>query len=357
MVDGWVEAEDDTHADRAGRVTIVDVARRAGVSKSTVSLVVSGSSLVADATRERVTRAMSALGYIYHRGAATLRGAQSSILGMVINDLSNPFFVELAIGIERVCQSGSYVPFVANTSENPLRQSQVIRSMREHGVAGLVLSPAIGSSVSELNALIDGLPVVLAMRRMPGLRASLVTPENRAGARAAAEHLIGLGHRRIAFVGGTRTSVRYERLSGYRDALEEAGLTVDPALVIDSLPSYAGGESSAPRLLNLADPPTAALCFNDVVAIGLMRALSGLGRKVGVDFAVIGFDDIDEARHMRPALTSVAVGGQSLGERAAHLLMRQIAAGGNDLETQLGPATLVVRRSCGAHASNTGVDS
>src|SRR5271165_3203197 len=122
-----------------GRATIVDVARRAGVSKSTVSLVLGGSALVADATRERVSAAMVELGYIYHRGAATLRGAKSGVLGMVINDLSNPFYVELAIGIEEACQGGAYIPFIANTGESPVRQQQVIRSMREHGAAGLVV--------------------------------------------------------------------------------------------------------------------------------------------------------------------------------------------------------------------------
>ena len=106
---------------REGRVTIIDVARRAGVSKSTVSLVLGGSSLVADATRTRVADAMSQLGYIYHRGAATLRGAKSGVLGMVINDLSNPFFVEMAIGIEEACQGGAFIPFLANAAENSLR--------------------------------------------------------------------------------------------------------------------------------------------------------------------------------------------------------------------------------------------
>ncbi len=340
-----------TAAKRPGRVTIVDVARHAGVSKSTVSLVLTGSPLVAEETRNRVSRAMSDLGYIYHRGAAVLRGAQSSIIGMVINDLSNPFFHELAIGIERACQSGSYVTFIANTGENSARQTQVIRSMREHGAAGLVICPALGSSAAELNALTEGVPVVLAMRRLPGLRASIVAPENRLGARKATAHLIGLGHRRVAFIGGMPMVVRDERLSGYADALGEAGLPFDPALVADVLPTRAGGASAVPGLLGLADPPTAALCFNDVVAIGVIRALTALGRTAGRDFAVIGFDDIEDARHMVPALTSVAVEGQSLGERAAHLLMRQIASGTILAETQLGPADLVIRASCGTSAA------
>src|SRR6201997_4472269 len=213
---------------RNARPTIVDVARAAGVSKSTVSLVISGSGLVAESTRERVSGAMSDLGYIYHRGAATLRGAKSGVLGMVINDLSNPFFVELAIGIEQACQGGAYIPFVANTAENPVRQQQVIRSMREHGAAGLVLAPAMGASASELKPLLAGLPVVQVMRRLPGLRASLVAPENKEGARKATAYLIGVGHSRVAFVGGISSMlVREERLAGYKLALDEAGIPVD----------------------------------------------------------------------------------------------------------------------------------
>jgi LacI family transcriptional regulator len=334
---------------REGRATIVDVARRAGVSKSTVSLVLGGSSLVADSTRERVADAMSELGYIYHRGAATLRGAKSGLIGMVINDLSNPFYVELAIGIEQACQGAAYVPFLANTAENPVRQQDVIRSMREHGAAGLVLAPAIGTSPSELRPVLAGLPVVQVMRRLPGLKASLVAPENREGARKATAHLIANGHRRIAFVGGMSTLlVRDERLSGYRLAQEEAGIPPDQSLVIETLPNYSGGGAAAAQLLNLPKPTTAALCFNDVVAIGLIRALTEAGVKVGLDFSVIGFDDIEEAKHTLPALTSVAVNGRNLGCRAAQLLMRQLASGDFEPVAVLCSTTLVVRGSSGA---------
>ena len=133
---------------------------------------------------------MTELGYIYHRGAATLRGAKSGVLGMIINDLTNPFYVELAIGIEQACQGGAFIPFLANSAEDPIRQQEVIKSMREHGAAGLVLAPAIGTSLSDLKPLLAGLPVVQVMRRLPGLKASLVAPENREGARKATAHLI-----------------------------------------------------------------------------------------------------------------------------------------------------------------------
>jgi LacI family transcriptional regulator len=336
-----------------GRVTIVDVARRAGVSKSTVSLVLGGSALVAEATRERVSDAMTELGYIYHRGAATLRGARSGLLGMVINDLSNPFYVELAIGIEQACQGAAYVPFLANTSENTVRQQQVIRSMREHGAAGLVLAPAIGSSSGELNALVEGMPVVQVMRRLPGFRASVVSPENKEGARKATAHLLAAGHTRIAFVGGLRSMVvRDERLAGYSLALREAGAPFEESLVIETMTNYSGGGAAAPHLLNLHEPATAALCYNDVVAIGLVRAFTEAGISVGKDFAVIGFDDIEEAKYILPALSSVAVNGRNLGSRAAQLLMRQLASGDFEPETVLSPTTLVIRASCGASDAN-----
>ncbi len=333
---------------RDGRVTIVDVARAAGVSKSTVSLVLSGSTLVAEGTRERVFAAMSDLGYIYHRGAATLRGARSGVIGMVINDLANPFFVEMAIGIEEACQGGAYIPFLANVVENPLRQLQVIKSMREHGATGLVLSPAIGTSVAELKSLVAGMPVVQVMRRVPGFKASIVAPENREGARNATAHLLAAGHTRIAFVGGTSaTSVREDRLAGYRAAMEQAGPAMDDDLILETPISFAGGAGVASRLALAHSPMTAALCFNDVVAIGLMRGLTQLGVKVGEDFAVIGFDDIEDAKYTLPALTSVAVNGKNLGTRAAQVLMRQLASGDHTPETILCPTKLVVRASCG----------
>jgi LacI family transcriptional regulator len=293
---------------------------------------------------------MDGLGYIYHRGAATLRGARAGVLGMVINDLANPFFVELAIGAEEACQGGAFIPFLAHTLENPARQLQVIRSMREHGAAGLLLSPAIGTSLDELRTLIGAdMPVVQVMRRVPGLRASFVSPNNKDGARRATEHLIGLGHRRIAFVGGLASmSVRDERLTGYRAALDDAGLAPDTALVIETMPSYSGGGGAAGLVLNLRDPATAALCFNDAVAIGLMRSLAAAHVEVGKQFALVGFDDIDEAKHTYPALTSVAVNGRSLGARAAQLLMRQIDSGESAPEAQLFPVHLAVRASCGA---------
>lgn len=334
----------------ASRVTIRDIAQAAGVSKSTVSLVLNGSELVKKQTRARVTEAMQALGYVYNRGAARLRaGGGNAIIGMVINDLANPFYTELAIGIERACQSADVVPFIANTAESAVRQAQVIRSMREHGAAGLVLAPALESDPAQIDALTGTMPVVFAMRWLRGARGSAVVPDNRGGARAATAHLIALGHRRVAFLGGLPgTLVSEEREAGYRDALRAAGIAIDEWLIAPARPSREGGHAALAQVIGLADPPTAALAFNDVVAIGAVHELTARGLAAGRDFAVVGFDDIAEARQMAPPLTTVAVNGEALGERAARLLLKLVEQPGAKDEIVIGATQLVVRQSCGA---------
>jgi LacI family transcriptional regulator len=332
-------------------VTIVDIAAAAGVSKSTVSLVLKASPLVKAETRERVTKAIADLGYVYNRGAANLRHARSSIVGMVINDLSNPFFAELAIGIEHVLRNSGYIPFIANTAESVVRQAEVVRSMREHGAAGIILSPALDTDAQEVNGLVGpGVPIVLAIRRIIGARVSQVVSDNLAGAARATRHLISLGHRRIAFVGGMGDLVvRQDRLAGYRQALAAAGIPRDPALVVESMPTKDGGFAAMSTLLSASERATGAVCFNDVVAIGALLAVGRHGLKVGVDIAITGFDDTSEARQISPPLTTISVDAGDLGERAAGMLLRQIAAGKPTMETHVGEARLVVRESCGAH--------
>src|SRR4051794_35104659 len=331
-------------------VTIIDIARAAGVSKSTVSLVLRGSPMVKGETRERVTKAMEAHGYVYNRGAASLRRARTDIIGMVINDLANPFFAELAIGIDRALQNSGFVPFIANTAESVVRQAEVVRSMREHGAAGIVLCPALDTDAREVESLTSpGVPLILAIRRVLGTRASQVTSDNVGGAARATRHLLGLGHRRIAYLGGVEGMVvRQDRVAGYRQAMEEAGLPADPNLMVESMPTKGGGVGAMGRLLAQDERPTAAVCFNDVVAIGAMMALARHGLVTGRDMAVVGFDDTAEARHALTPLTTVSVDALGLGERAAQMLLRQITDGEPRIETHVGEARLVVRESCGA---------
>jgi LacI family transcriptional regulator len=329
------------------RVTVIDVAEAAGVSKSTVSLVLQGSPLVNEQTRARVNAAIRDLGYVYNRGAANLRQAKSKIIGIVVNDLTNGFFAELAVGVDAVVQSAGYVQFLSNTGENPDRQREVIASMLEHGISGLILSPARGTTAADLKPLIQaGIPVVVAVRNVAGAKVSSLISDNYAGALEATRHLIAGGHRRIAYLGGFGdTAVFSERLVGYRDALAEAGIATSDDLIISSAPSRAGGASAIERALALAEPPTAAFCMNDAVAFGVCDGLRAKKIEPGADFAVVGFDDVIEARTAVPALTTVSVDPQAMGARAAQLLLKQINAGKVEAEAIVSSVRLVVRDS------------
>jgi LacI family transcriptional regulator len=332
-----------------GRVTVIDIAKAAGVSKSTVSLVLQGSPLVNEGTRAKVNAVMRDLGYVYNRGAANLRQAhtKSKIIGVVVNDLTNSFFAELAVGVDMVVQSAGFVQFLANTSESIDRQGEVIASMREHGISGLIVSPARATQAQDLKPLFAaGIPVVVVVRNVPGAKVSSIVSDNQAGACAAVEHLASLGHRRIAFLGGfPDTAVFDERLGGYRDALTAAGLDYREELVISSAPSRAGGAEAVGRAMTIADRPTAAVCFNDAVAFGVCDGLRSRRMEPGVDFAVVGFDDVIEAKTAVPALTTVSVDPQGMGRRAAQLLMKQINAGKAEPESIVSSVRLVVRGS------------
>ncbi|MBB3457594.1 LacI family transcriptional regulator [Rhizobium sp. BK313] len=337
------------------RVTVIDIAHAAGVSKSTVSLVLQGSSLVNEATRAKVNAVIRELGYVYNRGAANLRQAKSKIVGIVVNDLTNSFFAELAVGVDMVVQSAGYVQFLSNTGESIDRQREVVASMREHGISGLIVSPARGTEAADFKSLTNaGIPVVIVVRNIPGAKVSSLVSDNLAGASAAVEHLASLGHRRIAFMGGfANTAVFAERLGGYRDALAKAGIAFDDDLAVATAPSRAGGVEAVGRAMLLADKPTAAVCFNDAVAFGVCDGLRARRLEPGVDFAVVGFDDVIEAESAVPALTTISVDPQGMGRRAAQLLLKQINSGKVEAEAIVSAVRLVVRQSSGAGLDTT----
>ena len=332
------------------KVTIIDVARAAGVSKSTVSLVLQGSPSVRPETAEKVQTAIHRLGYVYNRGAANLRSARSNVVGMVINDLANPFFAELAVGIESVLRASGLVSLIAHTAESPNRQADVLKTMREQAVSGLIVCPARGTDASALpDSIRADTPVVLAMRRIPASRLASVVPDNVRGAAEAVRHLLDLGYRRIAFIGGhDDMSAQRDRCEGYADALASAGMPVDPDLIVESAPTRDGGIAAIGTVLALDVPADAALCFNDVVAFGATLGLRRNGRDAGHDFGVVGFDDVREAGDHVPALTTVAVDSAGIGARAAQIALRMIESGRMTAEEQTTSVHLVVRESCGA---------
>ena len=331
------------------RVTLSDVAADAGVSRATASLVLRGSPLVAEHTRDLVRASMHKLGYVYNRAAASLRAQRSHAVGLAVTDITNPFFAELAVGIESALGEADYVVLLTHTAENLDKQDRLLAMMQGYQVDGLLLCPARGTPLQTIEHLRQWkLPFVLITRYLPGSDVDYVGADNVAGAEMAVEHLLGLGHRRIAFLGGpSDSSARHDRVTGYRKALTQHGLTPDEALSITSPVTREGGYAALLGLLDLPDPPTAALCYNDVVAFGGMLSLQAAGRAPGQDFAVVGFDNIADSALWQPALTTVSITPQQIAEEAVGLLLDRIAEPDAPPRQLILAPELVVRDSSG----------
>jgi LacI family transcriptional regulator len=328
------------------RPTIVDVARHAGVSKSTVSNVLQNSPLVRPATREAVERSMGALNYVYNRTAANLRGADVELIGLVINDLRNPFFTEFAASAQMTFARRGYATVIANTDENPEMQSQVIASMVEHGVSGFLISPTYVDDAEGLEPIRRaGIPAMQVLRRIDAR--SEVFPfaslDYATGGRLATEHLFGLGPRRIAFVGGLESRpVTTERMEGYLAVMAEAGL--EP-VAFHGRPSRAFGRDMALRLAAEHPDIEAAICFSDLVALGMLAGFAQAGVRLGTDFRLVGFDDIEECALTWPQLTSVRCDVARFGRESAEAMLAWLEDGERPPETRLAPVELIQRQS------------
>lgn len=331
------------------RVTLNDIAAHAGVSRATVSLVLRKSPLVADDTRARVDAAMVELGYIYNRRAANLRSGASRTIGLVLCEIITPNYAQFTSGIDEVLDGEGYAAFITNSEEDATRQRRLLVRMQEHGVDGIVLVPAEHTRPDALTeAHCTSVPCVVAQRRIEGFPTDYVGPDYAAGMEMVTEHLIALGHTHIGFIGGLRRiSPLAERLTGFRRALRRHKLKSGPVVpcpVLDRADGYAAARS----LLAAGDHPTALVCYNDVVAFGVMLALTEHGLTPGRDVAVVGCDDVAEAGLHRPALTTFTTDPRVVGREAARLLLRRIESPHLPPEQIIIPPRLVIRQSCGA---------
>lgn len=328
------------------RPTIIDVASRAGVSKSTVSLVLQESPLVRSETRESVRRAMAEIGYVYNRSAAQLRSSNTGLIGLVINDLRNPFFTEFATSVQMALSARGYATVVANTDESPELQAQVVGAMIEHGVSALVISPAYGSEDSFARLARAGVPAMQVLRKVADVtQFPFAAPDYARGSRLATDHLIAAGARQIAFVGGLEgRGVTAERMSGYLEAMAAAGRA---PFALHGRSSRAFGREAAHRLAVDHPEVDAALCFNDLVALGMLTGFAELSRPVGRDFRLVGFDDIEDCAQVWPALSSVHCDIAGLGAAIANTVLAWLERDEVPPPEWRGPVTLVVRASSG----------
>ncbi|MFV0410879.1 MAG: LacI family DNA-binding transcriptional regulator [Paracoccus sp. (in: a-proteobacteria)] len=325
------------------RPTILDVAEAAGVSKSTVSLVLQGSELVRGETAETVRAAMARVGYVYNRAAANLRSASTGLIGLVINDLRNPFFTEFATSMQMALADAGYATVIGNCDEDPRRQAQLVQSMIEHGVSGLVISPTFGDPGPVL-AQIEAarIPTMQVLRRLDGSEGLIPFSsfDYAAGGAEATRHLLDQGCRRIAFVGGrAERAITAERISGYLAEMARAGL--EPLILHGPITRHEGNEIAAA----LPAEADAVLCFNDLVALGLMNGLARAGRRVGQGIRLIGFDDIEECREVWPALSSVSCDIAKFGNDTARRLLVWMDKGRAPEPESRAPVALVARGS------------
>jgi len=334
------------------KITLNDIAEAAGVSRATVSLVLRNSPLVHADTRSRIEQQIDKLGYVYNRAAANLRRQVSSSVALIINDLSNPFFAEFAAGVDEALAAAGYVTLLGGTGESVERQDAVLASLMEHDPAAIILSPAEGTDAMRIaRAVGKRTPVLVFNRELEGAEFDFLGLENRRGAYLATEHLLTRGHRRIAFFGGhADSSSCRQRRQGYADALAVAGITPEPQWLIECAPTRLEAATQTGALFVRDPAPTAAVAYNDAVALGLMLGLARRGRRPGHDFAVTGFDDIPESSMSVPPLTTLAVDPRARGRQAAALALARAQHSADARLHTIAPVKLVVRESSGGIA-------
>ncbi|MCB8837068.1 LacI family DNA-binding transcriptional regulator [Aurantimonas sp. VKM B-3413] len=333
----------------AQKVKLSTIADALGLSTATVSLALRDSPLVAGVTRERIKEAARELGYIYNRRAASLRTSRSGILGVCVHDVMNPFFGEILRSIEDELDRHRQTFILCNHQDQLAKQRSFVDTMLQLGADGLILSPSLGTPASDIRlAEENDLPVILIARTIEGAGVLGFRGDDAYGMGLAVDHLISLGHRRIAMIGGTdATSTGRERARGYRVALDRAGIELRPEWRIEGPRDRHSGFDATTRFLAIPDRPTAAVCFSDLVALGFMYGLSRAGLRPGIDIAVTGYDDIDEAAIATPSLTTVANGQSEVGSRAARALLQRLEGQPATDETVLIHPELKIRQSCG----------
>ncbi|MFS0671550.1 LacI family DNA-binding transcriptional regulator [Peribacillus frigoritolerans] len=311
---------------KKGRVTLQQVAKHAGVSTSTASLIVRNNPRISEATRKKVLKSMHELGYVYDRIAANLRSQSSDTVGIIITDISNTFFSEFLIGVHDALDEVGYTVLLGTTFDSVAKQDHLLSTMMEHRVGGLILCPVSESSQDTIERLNEiDTPMVLAVRELPGVNSDYVGIDYPEGARIAVDHLLGKGHKRIALLGGIKESSTWiERMEGYREALSRAGLEVDESLVIDSAPTREGGFEAVLKVLENPNPPTAIFCFSDLIAFGVMQGLMMKGITPGKDIDIVGFDNVPVAEIYHPPLTTISSFPRRIGKEAANLLYQQM---------------------------------
>jgi LacI family transcriptional regulator len=325
------------------QVTIRDVADAAGVSKATASRVLSGHPATSPEARDAVQAAARRLGFRPNAQARSLRSTRTRTLGLLLPDVRNPFFADLAHAVEQKARTHGYLTLFGNTNESIEQQDQYIDLMLTQRVDGVIAAPQ-GDKADLGNLLGSGVPLVFVDRVLDGVEVPSVRPDNSTGIHEAVRYLTARGHRRIGYIGGPQfTSTGRERLHAYREALAAAGADDDAALIYDGDFQTASGTRGAHALLDLENPPTAVLAADGPMSIGAVGVFNERGILPGTDLAFIAHDDLEAFALLKPALTVIAHDIAAMGRLAVDLLI-DVIGGGSPASSTI-PGRLVVRGS------------
>ena len=333
-------------------VTLKDVAKSAGVSTATVSATLNQSAFVSPELQERVRKAVAELGYHPDGIARSLKKRSTQTLGVLISDITNPFFTAVVRGIEDAANARGYALILCNTDEDLEKEGAYLRLLRSRRVDGLIMAPAGGVDAYHPSFMGLDIPAVFIDRRIPTAGADTVVVDNPGGSRQVVEYLLRLGHRRIGVLAGrAHLPTTYERVQGYRQALADAGVSEEAGLVRTGNFRVEGGYQGARALLDLEPGPTAIFATSNSLVIGLMRAVVERGLRCPGDVSVACFDDFEWASIFQPRLTCVAQPTYEMGAKAAELLFGRLGGNltGDPQEVVLAPS-LVIRDSCAAPA-------
>lgn len=331
--------------------TIKDVAAMAGVSFTTVSHVVNNTRPVSADVRAKVERAISQLNYVPSAVARSLKARATTTIGLVVPNSSDPYFAELARGIEDECARSGYCLFFCNSDDDPAKQRNYLRVLQEKRIDGLIIASAGEDAMLAKNLAAARESMVVVDRNIEGLAADLVQIDHERGAYLATRHLIELGHVRIGCVTGpVSTAVSAMRVHGFIRAMAERGIDIEPAAIVENDFSARGGQEAAGRLIDTVRP-TAIFACNDMMGIGALRVAAERGIRVPQQCSIIGFDDIELASYTYPALSTVGHSVRALGEAAAQMLIGRISGAlSGPTQRRVVSPRLVLRESTAVYA-------
>ena len=325
-------------------ITIKDVAALAGVSAATASRVLSGNPATSPEARARVAGAVTELDYRPNAQARALRSTRSDSIGLLVPDVRNPFFADLAHTVEQAALSSGYVTLLGNANELKPQQDRYLDTLISRRVDGIIVAP-LGDGGGSIHALIERqIPTVFVDRTVDGITLPSVTTDSEAGIRQTVEHLASVGHTRIGYISGPQaTSTGRDRFAAFTRAVADAGISQDPDLVYFGDFQAGSGSAGVHALLNLDDPPTALLAADSLMAVGAIAILHRLGLRIGTDIAMVAFDDIEWFALLNPALSVISHSVEDMGRIAVELLLQVIA--GDTPQSVVLPSELIIRAS------------